>query len=415
MPRLTCTRSNAVVAGPAGIGHNGPSSYERQSEMLASQRALFDIPREICYLNAASYSPLPLRTQQAGRDAVGRKGRPWTLPASFANEQYERTRAAAARLINAEASDVALIPSISYGVATAAKLLTVPRGTRVVVLEDDHSSPVLEWHSRAEAQGFTVETIKRPDDGDWTSAVLAAIERSGAAQVSLASISWVHWSDGGLIDVDKVGAALRQRGAAFLIDATQGVGVLAMDVKRLDPDFVMFPTYKWVLGPYGRAFLYVAKRHQGGIPLEQISAGRRNVRAENVVYFTDLSYVGDARRFDMGERDYFISMEMAAIGMEMVAEWGATAVAQRLKMLTERVAEGVRGIGVSVPESRLRAPHILSLAFKGAMPAGVVEGLASEGVYVAPRLGRLRISPHVYNDEADADRFVEALGRRLRG
>jgi selenocysteine lyase/cysteine desulfurase len=383
--------------------------------MLASQRALFDIPPNICYLNAASYSPLPLRTLEAGRAAVGRKGRPWTLPASFANEQYERTRAAAARLINAEPSDVALIPAISYGVATAAKLLTIPRGTRVLVLEDDHSSPVLEWHSRAEAQGFTVETIRRPNDGDWTSAVLTAIERSGAAPVSLASISWVHWSDGGLIDVDRVGAALRQRGAAFLIDATQGVGVVAMDVKRLDPDFVMFPTYKWVLGPYGRAFLYVAKRHQGGIPLEQISAGRRNVRAENAVYFTDLSYVGDARRFDMGERDYFISMEMAAIGMEMLAEWGASAVAQRLKMLTERIAEGVRGIGVSVPEPRLRAPHILSLAFKGGMPAGLVEGLASEGVYVAPRLGRLRVSPHVYNDEADADRFVEVLARRLRG
>jgi selenocysteine lyase/cysteine desulfurase len=383
--------------------------------MLASQRALFDIPPNICYLNAASYSPLPLRTLEAGRAAVGRKGRPWTLPASFANEQYERARTAAARLINAEPSDVALIPSISYGVATAAKLLTIPRGTRVLVLEDDHSSPVLEWHSRAEAQGFTVETIKQPDDGDWTSAVLAAIERSGAAPVSLASISWVHWSDGGLIDVDEVGAALRQRGAAFLIDATQGVGVVAMDVKRLDPDFVMFPTYKWVLGPYGRAFLYVAKRHQGGIPLEQISAGRRNVRAENAVYFTDLGYVGDARRFDMGERDYFISMEMAAIGMEMLAEWGAPAVAQRLEMLTERIAEGVRGIGVSVPEPRLRAPHILSLAFKGGIPPGLIEGLASEGIYVAPRLGRLRISPHVYNDEPDADRFVEALVRRLRG
>ena len=378
--------------------------------------ALCSISRaEICYLNAASYSPLPLRTQEAGRAAVGRKGRPWTLPASFANEQNERARTAAARLINAEPSDIALIPSISYGVATAAKLLTIPRGTRVIVLEDDHSSPVLEWHSRAEAQGFAVETVKRPDDGDWTSAVLAAIERSGAAPVSLASISSVHWSDGGLIDVDKVGAALRQRGAAFLIDATQAVGVLAMDVKRLDPDFVLFPTYKWVLGPYGRAFLYVAKRHQGGIPLEQISAARRNVRAENAVYFTDLNYVGDARRFDMGERDYFISMEMASIGMEMLAEWGAAAVTQRIGMLTERIAEGVRGIGVGVPKSHLRAPHILSLAFKGGMPAGLIEGLASEGVYVAPRLGRLRVSPHVYNDEADADRFVEVLARRLRG
>jgi len=383
--------------------------------MLASQRALFEIPPHICYLNAASYSPLPIRTQEAGRAAVLRKGTPWTLPASFAGQQNERARIAAARLINAEPSDVALTPSISYGVATAAKLLTIPRGTRVIVLENDHSSPVLEWHARAEAQGFTVETVRQPGDADWTSAVLAAIERSSAAPVSLASISSVHWSDGGLIDVDKVAVSLRRQGAAFLIDATQGVGVLAMDVKRLDPDFVLFPTYKWVLGPYGRAFLYVAKRHQNGIPLEQTSAGRRNVRAENAVYFTDLNYVPDARRFDMGERDYFISMEMASIGMEMLAEWGASAVVQRLGMLTERIAEAVRGIGASVPDAHLRAPHILSLAFKGGTPAGLIEGLASEGVYVALRLGRMRVSPHVYNDEADTDRFVEVLARRLRG
>jgi selenocysteine lyase/cysteine desulfurase len=383
--------------------------------MLPSQRALFDIPRDICYLNAASYSPLPIRTLEAGRTAVGRKGRPWTLEASFANQQHERARTAAARLIHAEPSDIALIPSISYGVATAAKILPTARGARVIVLENDHSSPILEWQTRADVEGFTVETVRQPDDGDWTSAVLESIERTGAPPVSLASISSVHWSDGGLIDVDKVGAALRQRGAAFLIDATQSAGVLAMDLKRLDPDFVIFPTYKWLLGPYGRAFLYVAKRHQNGIPLEQTSAGRRNVRAENAVYFTDLSYVPDARRFDMGERDHFVSMEMASIGMEMVADWGAPAIVQRLTMLTERIAHAVRGIGVSVPEPHLRAPHILSLAFKGGVPAGVVEGLVSEGVYVAPRLGRMRISPHVYNDEADVDRFVEVLTRRLRG
>jgi selenocysteine lyase/cysteine desulfurase len=383
--------------------------------MLPSQRALFEIPREICYLNAASFSPLPLRTLEAGRAAVGRKSTPWTLEAGFANAQHERARNAAARLIHAEPSDIALIPSISYGVATAAKLLTLGRGKRVIVLENDHSSPVLEWQTRAEAEGFTVETVRQPDDGDWTSAVLESIERSGAPPVSLASISSVHWSDGGLIDVGKVGAALKQRGAAFLIDATQGAGVLAMEVQRLDPDFVIFPTYKWLLGPYGRAFLYVAKRHQGGIPLEQTASGRRNVRAENAIYFTDVSYVPDARRFDMGERDHFISMEMASIGMEMLADWGAPAIVQRLAMLTERIAQAVRGIGVRVPEPHLRAPHILSLAFKGGMPSGLIEGMASEGVYVAPRLGRMRVSPHVYNDEADADRFVEVLARRLRG
>ena len=383
--------------------------------MLASQRALFEMPRDICYLNAASYSPLPLRTLEAGRAAVGRKGTPWTLDASFAHQQHERARAAAARLIHADAADIALIPSISYGVATAAKILKIERGTRVIVLEDDHSSPVLEWHARADAQGFAVETVRRPDDGDWTSAVLAAIERSSAAPVSLASISSVHWSDGGLIDVDKVAAALRQHGAMFLIDATQGAGVLAMDVGRLDPDFVIFPTYKWLLGPYGRAFLYVAKRHQGGIPLEQTAGGRRDVRAENAVYFADLDYVPDARRFDMGERDHFISLEMAAIGMEMMADWGTAAIAERLALLTDRIAADVRGLGVDVPERQMRAPHILCLGFEGGMPKGLIEGLASDSIHVATRLGRLRVSPHVYNDEEDADRFVAALAKRLRG
>jgi selenocysteine lyase/cysteine desulfurase len=383
--------------------------------MLPSQREHFDVPPEICYLNAASWSPLPRKTLEAARAAVERKGRPWKLPGGFANEMHERTRAAAARLINADADDIALISSVSYGVATAAKLATLPRGARVLVLENDHSSPVLEWHSRAEAQGFAVETVRQPDDGDWTSAVMAAIERPGAPPVGLASISSVHWSDGGLIDIEKVGAALKKQGAMFLVDATHGVGVLTMDAKALDPDFVIFPTYKWLLGPYGRAFIYVAKRHQDGVPLEQTSYGRRNINSERDVYFADVGYVSDARRFDMGERDHFISMEMAAIGMEMMAAWGAGAVVRRLNMLTERIADGLQNTGVQMAEARFRAPHILSLGFRGGMPAGLVEGLAGEGIYVAPRLGRMRISPHVYNDGADADRFAAALAKRLRG
>ncbi len=379
--------------------------------MLPSQRALFDIPPDVCYLSAASYSPLPLQTLEAGRAAVGRKGRPWLIDNEFAQRQYERTRKAAAALINAAPQDVALISSVGYGVATAAKSFAVRPGARVLVLEDDHSSAVLEWMTRAGEGGFTVETIRRADDGDWTAAVLAAIERPGAAPIAMASISSVHWCDGGLVDLDRVAPALRARGAALLVDATHSVGVLALDVQKLDPDFVAFPTYKWLLGPYGRAFLYVAKRHQGGVPLEQTSYGRRAVRAEQAVYFTDTNYVGDARRFDMGERDHFISMEMAAIGMEMVARWGSAVIVERLAMLTARLAAGLRDAGVTIADARVRAPHVLSLSFPHGMPPQLVARLAAESVYAAPRRGRLRLSPHVYNDEADVERFVTVFRR----
>jgi selenocysteine lyase/cysteine desulfurase len=384
------------------------------TSMLPSQRVLFDLPREVCYLNAASYSPLPLKTQEAARAAVGRKGRPWLIDNEFAQAQYERTRKAAAALIDADPADVALTPSVGYGVSTAAKIFKVPRGARVLVLQDDHSSAVLEWMTRAEEGGFTVETVRQPEDGDWTQAVLAAIARPGAPPIAIASISSVHWSDGGVVDLGKVAPALRKAGAALLVDATHSAGVLDLDVCALDPDFVAFPTYKWLVGPYARAFLYVAKRHQGGIPLEQTSYGRCAVQSEKKVYFADTNYVDDARRFDMGERDHFISMEMAAIGMEMMAAWGRAAIVERLAMLTGRLADGLRGNNVAIPDVRVRAPHILSLGFPHGMPAGLVERLAAENVFAAPRLGRLRISPHVYNDEADIDRFVEVFRKAMR-
>jgi selenocysteine lyase/cysteine desulfurase len=377
--------------------------------MLASQRALFDIPRDVCYLNAASYSPLPLKTLEAGRAAVARKGRPWLLDNEFAAQQYDRVRKAAAALINAAPEDVALISSVGYGVSTAAKIFAVPTGSRVLVLQDDHSSAVLEWMTRSVASGFSVETVRRPENGDWTEALLIAIERPGSAPIALASISSVHWSDGGVVDLGRAAPALRERGAALLVDATHSAGVLDLDVQKLDPDFLVFPTYKWLIGPYARAFLYVAKRHQDGIPLEQTSYGRRAVRAEQDVYFTDTNYVADARRFDMGERDHFISMEMAAIGMEMMAQWGFAAIVERLAMLTRRLAEGLSDRGVAISDVRVRAPHILSLGFPSGMPQNLIARLAAEKVFVAPRLGRLRISPHVYNDEADVDRFIDVF------
>lgn len=379
--------------------------------MLPSQRALFDIPEHICYLTAASVGPLPLAVKAAGEIGVARKAQPWAIEADNARKQFERARTAAARLINADPDDVALISSVSYGIATAGKVLTVPAGSRVLLLQDDHSSPVLEWQGRSAAQGFTTEVVARPDDGDWTAALLAAIERSGAPPVGMASISSVHWADGGVIDLDRIAAALKMHGAKFVIDATHGAGVMDIDVRRLDPDFLVFPTYKWVLGPYGRAFLYVAKRWQDGVPIEQAGSGRRAIGSERAPYMRDSAYVANARRYDMGERDHYISLEMASIGMELVASWGSDAIIERLRMLTDRLADGLRNSGVLVSDSKVRAPHILSLRFPNGMPDDLIDRLAAENVFVTPRLGLMRISPHVYNDEGDVDRFVSTFRR----
>src|SRR5260370_21736721 len=130
--------------------------------MLPSKRALFDIPRDVCFLNAASWSPLPLAVQEAGRAAVGRKGQPWKLESNFQSQQYERARKAAAALIGADPADVALIPSVGYGVATAGQGIAIPRRSRVLVLEGDPTPPVLEWISPAPTRGPTGATGHQP-------------------------------------------------------------------------------------------------------------------------------------------------------------------------------------------------------------------------------------------------------------
>jgi selenocysteine lyase/cysteine desulfurase len=377
--------------------------------MLPSQRALFDMPRDVCYMNAAGWGPMPLATQEAGRAAMNRKGQPWKLAGDLASQQNERARSAAAALIGADPGDITLISSVGYGVASAAKIVDIPKGSRVVVLDNDHTSPVLEWTVRAPAGGFTIDTVKQPADGDWTTAVLEAIERKGAVPLAMVSISSVHWSDGGAVDLARIAPAAKKAGGMLLVDATHDAGVRPIDVKTLDPDFLIFPTYKWLLGPYGRAFMYVAKRRQNGVPLEQASIGRKGVSAEDTVYFRDLSYKDDARRYDMGERDHFVTMEMASIGMEMMAKWGNEAVVERMSMLTDRLAEGLGNLDVRLLDKKVRAPHVLCVTFPKGMAPDLPKKLAAEGVHAAPRLGRLRISPHVYNDEQDVDRFVEVF------
>jgi selenocysteine lyase/cysteine desulfurase len=377
--------------------------------MLPCQRHLFDIPRDICYFNAAAWSPLPLASRDAGQNGVLRKVHPWEMRPDDAARQIERARAAAGRLINADPQDVAVISSVGYGVATAGRVLPLPTGSRVLVLQDDHTSPVLEWMGRTRTAGAELDIVRRPENGDWTQAVLNAITRPGSPPVALASFSAVHWSDGGLMDLDRIMPALRTAGAPIVLDATHAAGVMPIDVKTLDPDFLIFPTYKWILGPYGRAFLYVAKRWQQGTPLEQTGGGRRRVNSESSPYISDPNYVANATRFDMGERDHLITLEMAAIGMEMMVGWGAPAISERLLMLTRLLADELRNTGVRLPHEHLRAPHILSLEFPNGMPSDLSIRLPAQRVYASPRLGRLRISPHVYNDEHDIDRFISVF------
>lgn len=371
-------------------------------------RTLFSIPRDIAYLNAAAYGPLPDVVRDAGVAGAAEKSLPWTLDRPGAEALAERVRGAAARLIGAEAGDVAIMGSVSHAMATAGRVLAaagrVPRGTRVLRVAGEQSSQALEWQRLASEQGAVLEIVARPADQDWTAAVLESIERAGAGPVSVAALTPLHWTDGTVIDLGRIGAALRRQGAALVVDATQAAGATPIDVGRLQPDFLAYPTYKWVLGSYNLAFLYAAPEWQGGEPLER---NGYNCEADEAVL--DIGLKPGARRYDMGERNNPVALPMAEAALNLVLGWGVEDVERRLRRLTDRLAEVAEGLGLGVAPGRLRSAHILGVRIPGGA-AAVLGSLAARQVFVSDRQGVLRVSPHVYNDEEDVARFTAALG-----
>lgn len=366
---------------------------------LGSQRHLFDIPREVAYLDGAAFSALPVPVKEAGTAGVLAKVRPWEMTHDEA--MAERVRAGAARLIGAAADDIALVGAVSHGIATAARNLDLAPGARILRIADEFPSLALVFDRLAAERGLQLDIVARPEDGDWTAAILAAIARPGP-KLALAALTPLHWSDGTLIDLDRVVPAVRAAGGAVVIDATQAVGVLAVDVGRLKPDFLAFPTYKWVLGPYSLAFLYAAPHRQDGMPVEENDYNRPGG-----------GFARGARRYDRGERNDPIELPMAAAGLELVAGWGTAAIAARLCQLTDTLAEAVTGMGLAVPSREHRAPHILGVRLPGGMKPGLIAALAARGAYAADRLGVLRISPHVWADEEDVQHFAAALRAAL--
>jgi selenocysteine lyase/cysteine desulfurase len=281
----------------------------------------------------------------------------------------------------------------------------------VLVAEDQFPSNVLPWRERAREVGARVRTVPRPQQGGWTQAVLAAIDHDTA----IVALPHCHWTDGGLFDLERIGAECRRRGIALALDVTQSLGVLPLDVQRIQPDFLACAGYKWLLGPYSVSYLYVAERWQQGMPIEHNWIHRKN--AEDFARLVDYQddFEPGARRFDMGERSNFALLPAAEAGLRQILEWGVANVRDTAAALADEIVERVRPLGLTALPKELRAPHYLGLQRNGGLPEGLLAALAGHKVYVSVRGASIRVTPYVYNTRADIDRLVAALEASSRG
>ncbi len=379
--------------------------------IIPSQRHLFDIPDDVAYLNCAYISPLMKDVVAAGEVAVRRKARPWEIfPQHFFTEP-EEARTLFARLVGATADDIAIQPSTSYGAAIAAANLDLPRGARIVVLQEQFPSNVYPWREAARRSGAVVETVPRPADDDWTPAVLERI----VAGTALVAVPHVHWTDGAMLDLVAIGKRVREVGAALFIDATQSLGALPLDVREVRPDYLVAATYKWLLGPYGMGFLYVAPHRQSGRPVEEHWSTRAG--SEDFTRLVDYrdEYQPGARRFDVGEKVNIHLVPMAIAALKQILDWGTANIQASLRAMTDRLEHRVRPLGLTSLPRAFRAGHYLGLRFPSGVPEGLARALASENVYASVRSrAAMRVTPHLWVSPHDEDRFVDGLERALR-
>ncbi len=381
--------------------------------MIPNQRALFDIPADITYINAAFMTPLLRHVVAAGVEGVQRKSAPWNIHLEDFYELPDRARAAFAALIGAAADDIAITTSAGYGLQTAAMNIEIGAGDTIVILADQYPANVYVWRDLARQRGAELVTVARPADWDWAKAVNAAIDE----RTAIVALPHCHWTDGTIVDLVAVGARCREVGAALVLDVTQSLGAMPFDLAAIRPAFVACATYKWLLGPYSLGFLYVAPEYHDGRGLEANPFSRLHSNEPAEWFSGKLTYRDEylpgARRFDMGERSNFVALPMAIAAIEQILAWGVPEIAATLKPLTDAIARGCRDLGLVVPPAGRHGAHLIGARFPAAFPAGLNRRLEEEGVHVSLRADSLRVSPYLYNDEADVDRLFAALKAAL--
>lgn len=374
---------------------------------VGSQRDLFDVPEDVVYMNTANMSPLLRAVREAGGEALARRAAPWQITPDDWFTDVERLRDGLAKVIGAESDGVALIPATSYGLAIAARNLDARPGEQVIVLEDEYPSNHYTWTRFCSRTAASLVVVTREPDQSWAEAVVARIG-DGTRVVAVPN---VHWTNGSLVDLVAIGDAARRAEAALVVDASQSLGAMPIDLTAVQPDFLVTVGYKWMLGPLGLGCLYVAERRRDGEPIEENWINRAGSEDFSALVDYTETYRPGARRFDVGQRSNFGLVPMGIAATGQILEWTVTGIAESLAAVTEEIAARAGALGFTVAARDRRAPHMLGIEVPRDLAQALARRLGEDGVVASVRGNSVRIAPHLHTTHTDVDRLIESLSR----
>lgn len=365
-------------------------------------RLEFPITEHCVHLNHAGVSPVSRRVAAAVTAFINEATTVGVATQRRWDARVEAIRAAFARLVGAQADEIAFVKNTSEGLSLVAAGLDWQAGDNVIAVEGEYPSNVYPWFG---LRRWGVETrLARPLHG---SVHVDDVRALADARTRLLSVSFVDWSSGARTDLQALGEFCREHDILFCVDGIQGVGAVRLDVERAHIDCMAVGGHKWLLAPEGCGCLFVSRRVAERV--QSVLHGWKSVTDADTYLPYHFNPRPDAAKFEPGSPSQLGTHALGA-AIDLLLEIGPEHVEQRLLALTDRLVTGLRARGAEIVSPWAPAERSGIVVFRlGRDPQRLSAELNRRGFVVRVRNGGIRVAPHFYTSEHDLDGLLTAL------
>jgi selenocysteine lyase/cysteine desulfurase len=357
-------------------------------------------------------SPILLEAEKIGHKAISQKCLPFQITGNDFFTNIKKAKQLFAELVSIhDYQNIAMIPSVSYGIAQVANNIKLKKEEEILVVGEQFPSNIYSWQKLANKFDAKINIVSAKESfinrgKEWNIAILNAIN----PKTKVVALPHVHWSDGTLFDLKAIRKKSKEVGALLIIDATQSVGALPFSVAEIQPDALICAAYKWLFGPYSTGFAYFSDELCQGEPIEENWINRKNSEDFAGLVNYENEYQPKAGRFNMGEMSNFALTPMLIKSLEQLIEWKPENIQEYCDAISKKAIKELQKLDCFIEDENYRGKHLFGIYLpKNINLKNLKTEFSKQNIYVSFRGNAIRVSPHLYNSKEDFDKLVNCF------